>query len=188
MPDAQFSLPPIPVYISHYPAVSGMVIPFTVLRHRNGDAALGLTDYERVSHCLRERRCGVCGRVMHGRMVFLMRQSDLRRKCSNEPGMCPPCAAYTQRACPMIAGRMDHYRKSQPQFLSRRCDDPLCLCWSWVPQSEPARYGAPADHWYALWATEYRLIRDQQGNLAAGFSGIRVLALRSIRQDQAEGG
>jgi hypothetical protein len=174
------NIPPIPVYLRHCPTMHDMVIPFTTPRHSNGDAALGLTDYTKIAICLRENRCGVCGRRMHDRMVFFMRQRDLRRARSVEPGMCPPCAGYTQRACPMISGRMNHYRQTQSPFVVRRCDNPACLCWAWTSNAEPARYGTSAEPWYALWTTTYQLIHEASGNLVAGFAGSNVLALRPI--------
>jgi hypothetical protein len=176
-----FGVPPIPIHLTEFPTVGGLVVPYITLRHRNGAAALGLVDYNRMVHCFRERCCGVCGEPVAGRLVFLMRSFDLARSISSEPGLCPPCAAYTQLACPMIAGCMAHYRQSAPTFVTRRCDDPECECrlWGAVPQSK--RYGASAERWFALWTIQYRLVRDQRGNLAAGFAGVRVLKLREVR-------
>jgi len=181
MADVAFQPPPIPVYLAHLPTVGGLVVPVITPRHRNGMAAFGLVDRGRMDTCLREQRCGVCGRVMQGRMVFLLRQADLIRKCSVEPGLCPPCAAYTQAACPMVAGRMQHYRRTAPPFISRRCDDAACGCRAWTSQPEPARHGAPAEPWYALWTRQYELMRDDKGNLVAGFAGLRVLVLREVK-------
>jgi hypothetical protein len=158
-----------------------MVVPYITLRHRNGTAALGLVDYNRMVHCLQEHRCGVCGEPVTDRVVFLMRSFDLARNLSSEPGLCPPCAAYTVAACPMIAHRMAHYRRSQPTFIRRPCGDPECECSQWVSTPEPNRYGASAERWFALWTTEYRLVRDEHSRLAAGFAGVRVLKLREVR-------
>jgi len=157
------------------------VVPFITLQHHDGKAALGLVNSDLVERCLRQRRCSVCGKVIASRMVFLMRQFDLARKCSAEPALCPPCAAYSQIACPMVAGYMEHYRKSVTPFVERQCDDPACVCRAWTaPEGSSARLGAPAEQWYALWTMRYRLIRDSDGRLAAGFTGLRVLALREV--------
>ena len=37
-----------------------------------------------------------------------------------------------------------------------------------------------ADRWWALWTTQYRLSRDPDGRLAAGFSGLRMLSLEEV--------
>jgi len=182
---ASDSVPDVPIHLAGFPTVGGLVVPFVALRHNNGQAALGILNYSLICKCLRERLCGVCGHPLPRLMVFLMRPIDLARGCSSEPGMCPPCAAYTQRACPMLNGQMDHYRKSYPAFARRECDDPTCLCWAWFSQPSPARYGAPAEDWHALWTRGYRLITTETGHLAAGFAGTRVLKLRSIQRPPA---
>jgi hypothetical protein len=188
MADPDFTPPPIPVHLAGSRTQGGLVVAYVTLRHRNGDAALGLIDHQKVTLCLHGRRCGVCGLPMDERMVFLMRQIDLDRKRSSEPGMCPPCAAYTQRACPMISGAMKHGRKSLPQFVWRECGDPLCLCWSWIPPGEPGRYGAPADRWFAVWLASYMFVHDEAGSPAADFSRTRVLAVRPITPGEQPGG
>jgi hypothetical protein len=183
MPESSFTPPQIPLHLAQFPTIGGLVIPFTTLQHRNGKAALGLVDGSRLELCLRERRCGVCGQAIADRMVFLMRQSDLQRKCSVEPPLCPPCAAYTQQACPMVGGYMAHYRDSVAPFVARRCDDELCQCQAWVAPTMPsARQGAAAETWYALWTRQYRLTRDSDDRIVANFSGLRVLAIREIRR------
>ena len=183
MPEDQepFKLPPIPVHLAQFPTIGGLVVPFTTLQHQNGKAALGLVDFSRNEFCLREKRCGVCCRTLDGRMVFLMRGSDLTRKHSVEPGLCPPCAAYTQQACPMVSGYMAYYRQSVAPFVTRRCDDEQCLCRVWAPaDDQSARLGAPAEKWYALWTLQYRLAHHTDGRLVADFSGLRVLAVREV--------
>lgn len=176
-----FGVPPIPVHLADFPTVGGLVVPYITLRHRNGTAALGLVDYSRMVHCFEEHRCGVCAEPVRDRMVFLMRSLDLIRARSAEPGLCPPCAAYTMAACPMIAGRMAHYRRSQPAFISRRCDDPECTCSQWASTPEPQRYGHTAEQWFALWTTEYRLVRGHGDRLEADFTGMQVLRVREVR-------
>lgn len=181
MPEAPFTPPPIPVHLAQFPTVGGLVVPYITLQHRNGTAALGLVDNSRLERCLREQRCGVCGEIIEGRMVFFMREADLARKCSNEPALCPPCAAYTQQACPMVSGYMAHYRNSVAPFATRYCDDDRCLCWAWIPPTaSSARLGAEAEQWYALWTLQYKLVHDPEGRLAAGFEGQRVLKLREV--------
>jgi hypothetical protein len=178
-----FTPPSIPVHLMQFPTIGGLVVPFVTLQHRNGQAALGLVDASRVESCLREYRCGVCGQVIYGRMVFLMREIDLARKRSSEPALCPPCAAYTQNACPMVGGYMAHYRREIAPFVLKQCHDDQCLCRLWaVPDASSARLGALAEQWYALWTLHYFLVRDSGDRLAADFTELRVLKLREIRR------
>ena len=184
MPGSPFIPPPIPMHLAQFPTSGGLVIPFITLQHRNGKAALGLVDAHRVELCLRERRCSVCGSVVAERMVFLLRRIDLARKCSTEPALCPPCAAYTQQACPMVTGHMARYQASVSPFAARTCGDPQCPCALWAPPDDKtARLGAPADQWFALWTLQYSLIRDDAGRLAASFAGRKVLGIREIGKE-----
>ena len=156
-------------------------MPYIALRHRGGRAALGLVDGQRTAKCLREALCGVCAQRPADRMAFLMRSADLARACSVEPALCPPCADYTLQACPMIGGFMARYRGSVNPAAAWRCGDKRCRCRQWaVPDTGAARLGAPADRWWALWTTQYRLTRDPDGRLAAGFSGLRMLSLEEV--------
>ena len=181
MPGAAFTPPPVPAHLAQFPTMGGLVVPFITPRHRNGKAALGLVHPLRVELCIREQRCGVHGQVIRDRMVFLMREADLVRKYSNEPALCPPCAAYTQAACPMVGGYMTHYRDKVAPFVTRKCGDSQCECRLWAPPDESsARFGARAEKWYALWTLQYRAGRDPEGRPAAGFAGLRVLKLREI--------
>lgn len=183
MPSSPFEPPPIPAHLVHFPTRGGLVIPFITLQHRNGKAALGLVDAARMELCLRERRCSVCGSVMADRMVFFVREIDLRRKCSTEPALCPPCAAYTQRVCPMITGRMAHYQTSVSSFPNRSCDDPACACVLWAPpDASSSRLGGTAERWFALWTLQYSLVRDDADRLAAGFAGLHVLRIREVER------
>jgi hypothetical protein len=181
MPEQAFTPPPIPVHLAQFPTMGGLVVPFITPRHRNGKAILGLVDAGRVELCLREHRCGVHGQPIRGRMVFLMREEDLARNCSNEPALCPPCAAYTQAACPMVSGYMTHYRNTVAPLVTRKCNDSQCECRLWAPpDAGSARLGDRAAQWYALWTLQYETVRDPEGRLAAGFAGLRVLKLREI--------
>jgi hypothetical protein len=176
-----FGVPPIPIHLADFPTVGGLVVPYITLRHKNGTAALGLVDYNRMVHCFEEHRCGVCAEPVRDRLVFLMRSLDLIRARSAEPGLCPPCAAYTFAACPMIAGRMAHYRKNVAPCLDRQCGDPDCECTQWASTPEPQRYGHTSEQWFALWTVEYRLVRGHQGRAEADFTGMQVLKVREVR-------
>jgi hypothetical protein len=181
LPQSAFEPPPIPIHLAQFPTIGGLVVPFITLQHLNGKAALGLVDASRMERCLRERCCGVCGSATPGRMVFMMRRIDLMRQSSNEPGLCPPCAAYTQAACPMIVGAMKSYRKSASSFTGRTCGDPACECSRWSPpDTESSRLGAPVGQWYALWASAYDLAHDEAGRLVASFARIPPLRIRQV--------
>lgn len=163
------SIPPIPAWLADLPTVAGLAVPWITPRTADGRFLFGLVDRDRMEQALLRRWCGVCGRPLNDRLVVLMRLSDLPRRCTNEPALHPQCAAYTIAACPMVSGRLSHYRAT-PHHL-----DPTMA----PPPDTDARRGAPAEPWFAVWLTEYRVITDHD-NLAASYAHIRPLRIRPI--------
>lgn len=91
-------------------------MPWITPRTADGRYLFGSIDHGRMQSALRHRWCGVCGQPLQRRAVLMMRLSDLPRQCTSEPALHPWCAVYTSKSCPMIAGRLDHYRSSQPRL------------------------------------------------------------------------
>jgi hypothetical protein len=173
MPDN--GLPRIPLALRNLPTVGGVVVPWISLRTPDGRYLLGVIDQSRADLALLRRLCGVCGRPLETRLVLMMRLSDLPRQRTNEPALHPWCAAYTRTACPMIAGRQSHYRKSPP-----RVDDSMAH----VPDAS-ARQGARAEPWFAVWLTTYEVVTDH-GNLAASYAGVGPLRIRPLTWNELE--
>ncbi|GLZ28101.1 hypothetical protein Lesp02_02910 [Lentzea sp. NBRC 105346] len=166
MPD---TVPDIPLWIAHLPVVGGLAVPWITPRTTDGRYLLGSIDRDRMHQALVYRWCGVCGRPLDDRLVLLMRLSDLPRQCTNEPALHPQCAAYTAAACPMVSGKLDHYRST-----------PVRLDATMAPSSDTsARQGAAAEPWFAVWLRTYRVIPDGD-NLAASYNDISPLRIRSI--------
>jgi hypothetical protein len=69
----------------------------------------------------------------------------------------------------MVGGRLDRYRTT-PQTL-----DPSMI----PPVDSPARRGAPAEPWFAVWLRGYAVIPDH-GALAASYAGSTPLRIRPI--------
>ncbi len=161
--------PAIPLSLAHLPTAGGLVVPWITPRTGGGRHLFGAVDRDRKDRALLLRLCGVCGRRLDERLVLLMRLSDLPRQCTAEPALHPACAAYTIRACPMVGGRLDHYR-STPLHL-----DPTMT----PPADSSARHGAPVEPWFAVWLRSYEVITDH-GTLAASYVGSTPLRIRPI--------
>ena len=69
----------------------------------------------------------------------------------------------------MVSGRMARYRATPPQL------GPAMQ----VEQDTASRLGAPAEPWFAVWLTKYRVVRDH-GSLAASYADIEPLRIRPI--------
>ena len=117
----------------------------------------------------------MCGRALveqpGDRLILLMRLSDLPQQRTSEPALDPVCAAYTQAACPMVAGRLTHYRTT-----------PMRLGPGMAPAvDQAARLGAPAEPWFAVWLTHYTVVLDpRNGQPAASYAGTRPRRIRPI--------
>ncbi len=137
----------IPLHLQHRPTSSGLVVPVATPRTVDGRYLFGLLEDHRQRTLLIERRCQICGRPHGDRLILFARPVDLRQRCTSEPGLCPPCAAYSSRACPMLAGRLHQYR-DRP-----RTDEPE------TPDSPDTarRRGHAADAWYAVWLDDYQV-------------------------------
>lgn len=169
------AVPPIPVRLAHRPTIGGLAVPYITPRTDDGRYLFGGVDTLRQRRCLTGRRCSVCGRALQDapadRLILLMRLSDLPQQRTSEPALDPVCAAYTQAACPMVAGRLTHYRATPLRL------DPHMAAAS----DQAARLGAPAEPWFAVWLTDYHLAIDpRNGQPAASYTGIRPRRIRPI--------
>jgi hypothetical protein len=185
---------PIPVALAHLPVVAGMAVPWVTPPLPDGRHPFGVIDQARQATCLRDRLCQVCGKPLGRPIVFLVRDVDLERGMTAEPGLHPACAWYSARACPMVAGRMDHYRASARNLPGVPAggahpdgDDALSAlitALAAAAQSE-ARRGRPAEPWSAAWVSGYDVVWDPATRtLHASFPSARVLKVRPISNPQ----
>jgi hypothetical protein len=164
--------PPVPVHLAGRPSVGGLVVPVITPRTFDGRYLFGKLGDLTQQRCLRGYRCGVCGSSLPERAVFFARPTDLFWQCTSEPAVCPPCAAYSARACPMLGGRMARYRAS----------DHPALAGIPVPDGEDLRLGAPADEWFAVWVRGYTVVEHpaKPGTLAGSWASIAPLRVRPV--------
>lgn len=169
------NIPNIPLHLAGRPTIGGLVVPWITGRTPDGRHRFGAVDLHRHNRALTGRLCQTCGAPLGARMVFAMRASDLRLFTSPEPGMHPVCAAYSVTACPMLDGRMSHYRSTS---LAGQLADLGVLA-----QGDPSsrRAGAPAEPWRLVWATGYRPFTNPlTGQLAALLLPDQILRVRPI--------
>src|SRR4051812_154693 len=166
---ADDSLPLIPLSLQHLPTAGGLVVPWITPRTGDGRYLLGSVDRRLADRALLNRWCGVCGRSLESRAVLVMRLSDLSRQCTNEPALHPWCAVSTSKSCPMVGGRLGHYRSSLPQLDTNMLRAP----------DAAARQGAAAEPWFAVWLAGYEVIREN-GNHAASYARTEPLRIRPV--------
>jgi hypothetical protein len=153
-------LPPVPIRLRHRPLLGGLVVPWITVRAPDGRYRFGAIDADRAAQALHRRWCQTCGQPLLDRMVFALRERDLDRAIAAEAAMHPECFGYAVAACPMLAGRLEHYRTSGHGEW---------LAGIGVLLGGPAsrRAGQPAERWYAVWARDYTVITDPVTGLPA---------------------
>jgi hypothetical protein len=175
-------VPPILVRLRHRPQVAGLVVPWITARTPDGRHRFGTVDAVRARRALYRRWCQICGQPMADRFVFAMRDRDLTRSIAPEAAMHPECLHYSITACPMLAGRMDHYRASGQAEV---------FAGTGIVLGDPAgrRPSQAAEPWNAVWARDYTVITDPRAHLpAALLLPGQILRVRPIaaRRKQAE--
>jgi hypothetical protein len=181
---------PIPAMLSHLPVVAGLVVPWITATTAQGQPVFGRIDAARQVTCLRLTLCQICGKALEDRVVLLVRNSDLERRFTAEPGLHPWCAAYTIKACPMVAGRMDRYRATprahDPRTAhgaSLETDDALSslIVIADALRQDHARRGAPAEPWSSVWVADYEVVWDPTTTMwSASFAHTPVLKVRQV--------
>ncbi|PRY35293.1 hypothetical protein [Umezawaea tangerina] len=150
---------PVPQHLAHRPTQGGLVVPWVSVELANGTFDLGNMNNTRANQCFVRRRCQVCGQRIGARAVFLLSESALESMSAGEPPLHPECAAYSKAACPMVAGRVDHYRRSPTRtegHAGEECATPGCDCAGWIPTPGGGdNTGRPAEPWHLVWCAGY---------------------------------
>jgi len=167
-------LPPIPMRLHDRPLLAGLAVPWITVQTPDDRYRFGAVDADRAAKALYHRWCQICGHPQDARFMFAMRDRDLDRNLAAEAAIHPECFHYSIRACPMLAGRMDHYRASGHAELFAGIGDVL-------GDPEGRRAGQAAEAWHAVWARDYTVITDPVTNLlAALLLPDQILRVRSI--------
>lgn len=101
---------PMPPLIAARPRDGrGFPILFTSFIDDAGVPDFRVSDPAQRDRCFQERRCGICGEVLHDVMVFLGGPLAVANRCFGDPPMHAPCAEYSRLVCPWLAlGRDRH--------------------------------------------------------------------------------
>ncbi|WP_051030235.1 hypothetical protein [Nocardia takedensis] len=134
--------------------------------------------------------CQICADPLTDPVVVFVRPLDYLHGYAAEPGCHPECAHYSTRGCPMLNGTQHHHAANTAARYTR-CADPDCACRFWIPQTDSARQGRPADAWYQMWLrrTAYRVVADphpdpdldQPPEPRVLIRGVPYLKLRKVR-------
>jgi hypothetical protein len=156
--------PAIPARLADRPTVGGLVVPWISIESGDGRYVLGSVHTSRRNACVTDYRCQIDGELLDWPAVVFARPVDIHNGYTAEPAMHRECAAYSAKACPMVAGQMSHYRATPHDLSSLKCNEPGCGCAGWVNSADvKARAGKPADPYFALWLDRYDIAVDPDG-------------------------
>ncbi|MCG7592422.1 hypothetical protein [Mycobacterium sp. PSTR-4-N] len=180
--------PPIPATCESRPTAGGLVIPWANVQLADGGVDFRAQHESRVQRCMTESRCQVCSKTIPAPIVFLGGPRQVGSLTFDEPPLHPECAVYVSHACPMVAGRLDHYADRDTVTEGRRgelCSVPGCECGGWVPTPglQFAPGGDPAHDWYAVYVSGYScgITPDRPDRVhAAVVHQDEVLAIRHV--------
>jgi hypothetical protein len=149
--------PPIPATLAARPVKGGLAYPWVNVELADGGADYSSTHYARYERAWTECLCQSCGNPTGDRAVLVCGPRQILTRRFDEPPVCPPCALYASRACPMVAGRTEVYPE-RPRVVAghrgAKCTDPSCGCDGWIdtdPEHSADQGGQMALPWYACW-------------------------------------
>lgn len=159
--------PPIPQRCARRPLVGGLVVPYISLV-ADGRAHLGGTRGSQVADCIANYKCQICSeRLVDRPILFLATQTMIDEGFTGEPALHPECAAYSIKACPMVAGQMATYNKHPHDQTGKPCDVQGCDCGGWVATGHP-KAGAPSEAWFKVWVRDYAIGIREPGPVTVG--------------------
>lgn len=147
---------PIPASCAHRPTVGGVVAPYVNLRLADGGVDFRSPHNAAYERCWTKGLCQVCGQPTGHPAVLFGGPNQLASGHFDEPPLCPPCALYASKACPMVAGQRTHYADRARISEGRSgntCPDPDCHCGGWTATdpNRPDSGGDPAHDWFAVY-------------------------------------
>jgi hypothetical protein len=149
--------PAIPASLADRPVRGGVAQPWVNAELADGGSDFRSTHRTRFEKSWQECRCQSCGNLTGERAVLVCGPRQILHGHYDEPPVCPPCALYASRACPMVAGRTVTY-PDRPRIVDGhrggKCSDPGCGCAGWRdadPEHSADMGGQPALPWYAAW-------------------------------------
>jgi hypothetical protein len=137
------------------PVVGGLAQPYVNVALADGGVDFRTAHTARFARCWKDCRCQSCGDKIYPRAVLMGGPIQITTGRFTEPPLCPPCALYASRACPMVAGRMPAYADRKRVSHGRRgerCAEPGCDCGGWVvtdPEHSADIGGTPSHAYYA---------------------------------------
>lgn len=129
---------PLPLHMRALPRDErGYPVPYNVAVGIDGKPAFKVQDILKVSRCICQRRCALCGKPINSLVGFVGGPLSIANRLFADPGMHPDCARYALRVCPMLAAPRWNYARHTPAVpghVPNIVDDNVSI-------ERPERYG-----------------------------------------------
>lgn len=156
-------LPAVPARCADRPLAGGRVVPHVSVVLADGRPVLGAVHKNKAMRCISGYQCQICGQPLTRPLVVLVNENGLAARYSGEAALHPECAAYSVRACPLLAGQVDTFR-GPDRHVGSACPEPGCGCGGWVDgDGDGSPRGKPAGRWVAVWLDDYAVAVDGGG-------------------------
>ncbi len=104
----------IPAFLSHLKTYGGYPVPFTQL-WTDSVPDFRAVDPERVSQCVNEKLCAICGVTLGEFCYFIGSDLSKENHLFTDPPMHEQCADFASKICPFVSGNRE--------YSSRRIDE-----------------------------------------------------------------
>lgn len=177
---------PIPAQMRDQPVQGGLAIPWNALKLPDGGWDLAGAHSRKTNLATLDGRCQGCGFKIARPFHFFAGHTELVQEPLQlqDAPLHRECADYAAAACPMLNGRLTHYRsKTMRAHRIGQCATPGCNCGGWTTDDNfGERLGAPAPQWWRLICRSYNrgvTHKMLETNLRLGMSmpGEKVLAM-----------
>lgn len=149
--------PPIPASLANRPVRGGLAQPWANAELADGGVDFRSPHHARYAEAWKGCLCQSCGSPTGDPAVLICGPRQILSRRYDEPPLCPPCALYVSKACPVVNGRTEVY----PSRLrlaegprGEKCFDPGCDCGGWQttdPEHSADMGGLTVLPWYACW-------------------------------------
>jgi hypothetical protein len=149
--------PPIPASLTSRPVRGGLAMPWANAELADGGVDFRSPHYARFAAAWTKCLCQSCGNPAGDPAVLICGPRQILHRKYDEPPLCPPCALYVTRACPVVNGRTEVYPsrlRLTEGHRGKKCAEPGCDCGGWRvtgPEHSADQGGQPVLPWYACW-------------------------------------
>lgn len=141
---------------------------------------LGVVHRRKAVDCIVNSLCQICGQRLGRPVVVLATAAQVDERYTTEAALHPECAAYSVRACPVVAGERTVLR-GPDRHIGQGCDVAGCGCAGWVDADADGGEGVrgrPVGPWFAVLLDNYEIAvnerREVQGLAWQRFEPRRV--------------